>query len=280
LKDEQENAKADVFFVHPTNYSKGKKWNANLNDTAVRNNTDRLSCKFQAGAFNNCCKVYMPRYRTAKILSYFIPKKTKREVFDIAYNDVKAAFLYYLQNYNKDRPFIIAAHSQGSAHAMRLCKEFLDKDSPLNKKLVAIYLPGAIVTKDTFRLLKPCEDSLQTACYVTWNCVRYGELFFLGKPVKDAVCVNPLTWKTTKEAAIDSLNKGSVPFTFDKIDKYIFDAQISPNGLLWVHKPDKDRKDYPRINTRSYHFLDYNLFYMNIRLNVKTRIDSYFGKAK
>jgi hypothetical protein len=280
LKDMQSTAKADVFFIHPTNYVKGKKWNVDLQDTASRNETDKQACRFQAGAFNSCCKVYAPRYRTAKILSYFVPKRTKQKVFDLAYNDIKTAFIYYLTHFNNGRPFIIASHSQGSDHAVRLCKEFFDKDSALNKMLIAAYMPGAIVYKQTFSVLKPCEDPGQTGCFVTWNCVPYGELLFLGKPVKDVVCVNPLTWKTDHEAGNDSLNKGGLPVSFDRIDLHVADAQISPNGLLWIHKPKRTSIDYPKINTRSFHFLDYNLFYMNIRLNAKQRVDSYFHRTK
>jgi hypothetical protein len=279
-KDEQENAKADVFYIHPTNYLRGKKWNANLRDSASRNKTDGLACKYQASAFNGCCKVYMPRYRSAKILSYFFPQKTRQKVFDVAYQDIRDAFIYYLEHYNGDRPFIIASHSQGSDHAIRLCKEFFDKDSALNKKFIAAYIPGALVFKKTFIQLKPCEDSLQTGCYVTWNSMRYGEVLFLGKPVSAAICVNPLTWTGSKKHAPDSLNKGGLPFTFDKKDKGVADAEISPNGLLWIHKPDRSLKEYPRINTRNYHFLDYNLFYFNIRSNAKQRIDSYFKSEK
>jgi len=46
--------------------------------------------------------------------------------FELAYRDVKAAFLYYLEHNNSGRPIIIASHSQGSTHAKRLLKELFD----------------------------------------------------------------------------------------------------------------------------------------------------------
>jgi len=55
---------------------------------------------------------------------------------ELAYQDVKTAFEYYLKNWNQDRPIIIASHSQGSVHAQRLLKEFFE-DKPLAKQLVA-----------------------------------------------------------------------------------------------------------------------------------------------
>lgn len=280
LKDMQSTAEADVFYIHPTNNEKGKYLNADLNDIMIRNRADRLACKFQASAFNESCRVYMPRYRDVKVIAYFMPDKKREEIFDIAYGDVKEAFLYYLKHYNKSRPFIIASHSQGADHAIRLCKEFFDKDSVLNTKLIAAYIIGAAIYKNTYTIFKPCSDSLQTNCFVTYNAVRYGGHTFLGRPVNDLVCVNPLTWTTSREYASKCLNKGGLPFGFDRIDKYVADAKISKSGLLWVHKPKRGKKDYFWINKFNYHRLEYNLYYMNIRYNAKQRVDSWLSKNK
>ncbi len=245
LNDEQSTAKADVFFIHPTDNQKGMDLNADQNDTVIRNLTDHLSAKFQASAFNGSCRIYMPRSRDVKVLAYFFPKKKKEEVFSIAYGDVKDAFLYYLKYYNKGRPFILASHSQGSHHAIRLCQEFFDKDSVLNKKLVAAYLIGGGVFTDTYKYFKPCSDSLQTNCYVTFNATRYGMLTLMGKPVDDLVCVNPLTWTQSTDEASSVLNKGGLPYSYKKIDPAVADAQIGPNGLLWVHNQSAQKKIIP-----------------------------------
>ncbi len=53
------------------------------------------------------------------------------DAFDLAYEDLKTAFENYLKHYNKGRPIIIASHSQGSLHALRLrlkinsCRKFV-----------------------------------------------------------------------------------------------------------------------------------------------------------
>jgi hypothetical protein len=280
LNDEQATAKADLFFIVPTDNHHGKNINADLSDPVIRNKTDHLSCKYQASAFNASCKVYVPRYRDVKVMAYFIPKKKKQEAFDIAYNDIKTAFIYYLEHYNNGRPFILAGHSQGSDHLIRLCKEFFDKDSVLNKQLVAAYIIGGVVFNNTYNNLQPCSDSLQTNCFVTYNAVSYGILTFLGKPVKDVVCVNPLTWTRTTEQEPATLNKGGLPLSYKKIDPEVADAKIAWNGLLWVHHPKRKRRDYRWINKTNFHRLEYNLFYMNIRYNAKQRIDAYFRKQK
>ena len=58
----------------------------------------------------------------------------KQKKIDVAYADVKRAFDYYLENYNNGRPIIIAGHSQGSGHGMRILKEYFD-DKPHSKKV-------------------------------------------------------------------------------------------------------------------------------------------------
>jgi len=47
--------------------------------------------------------------------------------FELAYNDVKAAFSYYLKNLNAGKPIIIAAHSQGTYTGKRFIKKIFEK---------------------------------------------------------------------------------------------------------------------------------------------------------
>jgi hypothetical protein len=275
LNDLQASAKADVFYVHPTTYIYGKAWNSNINDPAGLL-TESSPVKNQASIFNGSCRVYAPRYRQAEFLTYVAFYKKQAQVFDVAYNDVKKAFLYYINNYNNGRPFIIASHSQGTDHAIRLCRELIEKDSSLRKRFVVAYLVGSVIKEGDFTDLVPCDSANQTDCYVTWNTTRWGEVTFFGKPVLNAVCVNPLSWKRSRETISHEYNQGGVSTSFDKIDRGLTGAKISPNGLLWVHKPKRSKKEYPRINKRNYHSVDYNWFYMNVRENVRDRIDSYF----
>lgn len=280
MKNGQATAKVDVFFIHPTTYPQGTLWNADLKDTAFTKKTDRLVGRYQASVFNGDCRVYAPRYRTAVFFAYVHKTIDGVQAFEVAYSDVKCAFEYYLDHYNNGRPFIIASHSQGSDHAVRLLQEYIDRDSVLRKKMVAAYLPGALIYKETFKNLPVCDSSCQTGCFATWNSVRYGELTFYGRRTFNRfgriICVNPLTWTQNTAEAPDSLNKGGVPFGYKTVDKHLASARISPVGLLWVHRPKHHtNKQYPQINSPSYHILDYNLFYMNIRENVHERISQY-----
>ncbi|HHH50208.1 MAG TPA: DUF3089 domain-containing protein, partial [Saprospiraceae bacterium] len=154
MKDQQATAKVDVFFLHPTTFIKNKKsnlWNASIDDQELNAKTDKSTILNQASIFNGAGRVFAPRYRQAHLAAYYtIDKATAKKALDFAYQDIKAAFEYYLQHYNNGRPIIIASHSQGTTHAGRLISEYFD-GKELQKKLVAAYLIGMPVKKDQFK---------------------------------------------------------------------------------------------------------------------------------
>jgi hypothetical protein len=278
IVDKQQTATIDVFYVHPTTYLFGNKWNASLDDKEVNKKTDQLAVRNQASVFNEMCRVYAPRYRQAVLFSYapYAEKKgNASQAFDLAYSDVKNAFTYYLKNYNQGRPFIIASHSQGTDHAIRLLHDFIENDSLLKKQLVAAYIIGRPMQKGSIKAIPPADSANQIGCYITWNSVLWGQKTFYGIKVSDLECVNPLTWKRDTVYVLPSINTGSLPQTFNRVDAGLTDAKISSTGLLWIHRPNVTLKDYPYINARRFHVLDYNLFYMNLRQNIKLRTETY-----
>jgi hypothetical protein len=66
-------------------------------------------------------------------------KEDGKKALDLAYSDIREAFAYYLENFNNNKPFIIASHSQGTVHAKRIISEFID-GKELQNKLIAAYL--------------------------------------------------------------------------------------------------------------------------------------------
>src|SRR4051812_35583909 len=45
IVDGQKHAKADVFFIPPTNYINGLQWNASVDDSLARSLTEKIGCK-------------------------------------------------------------------------------------------------------------------------------------------------------------------------------------------------------------------------------------------
>ena len=195
--------------------------------------------------------------------------------FDTAYTDVKAAFIYYLKNYNKGRPIIIASHSQGTLHAGKLLKEFFE-GKPLQKQLVCAYIIGLPVFSNYFMQLKPCKDSTATGCFVSWRTLEEGyEAPFIQTEKLKAYVINPLTWTMDTTLAPAKLNKGGVLKNFNKVIPGLVHAEIHGN-ILWVNKPKFFGNIF--LKTKNYHIADYNLFYDNIRENVGARIHSFLNQ--
>lgn len=269
--------RADVFFLYPTSLtdSNDSSRNASLLDASLNAKTDYNSILFQASAFNEY-RVFAPRYRQAHIRTYFSTDTvTAMATFEKAYEDIKKAFEYYLANENKGRPIILASHSQGTTHAMRLLKEFFD-GKPLQQQLVAAWIAGMYIPEKNFTTLKPCSDSTQTGCYCSWRTFRENyEPDFLVKEKETSPVTNPISWTTGTEKAPASANAGAVLRNFNRIYYNVADAQIH-QGILWTRKPR-----FPwgfLLKTKNYHIGDINLYYMNIRKNVRTRVQYYFRK--
>lgn len=279
LTENQADAAVDVFFLYPTMYLGNKKyqsnWNAPVDYAPFNKIVDNSPIKFQASVFNNTGKIYAPRYRQAHIECYWIKsdKESCKKAFDLAYEDVKTAFEYYLKNYNHGRPIIIAGHSQGTTQGMRLVKEFFD-GTPLQKQLVAAYLAGIPIPKDYFKSLSVCENPDQTGCFCTWRTWKKGFEKMKVPLGKNIAVINPLNWKTDETYAPASLNKGGIVTDF-KPRPNMTDAQIH-NGILWASKPHFPGSIF--FLRKNYHIGDFNLFYMNIRENAANRSLNFIKK--
>lgn len=278
LQNNQDSAKADVFFIHPTTYRDKPmnefSWNADVNNEIENENVEKSPIQYQASIFNGSCKVYAPRYRQAHFYCFKTPfLEDKWKALDYAYQDVRNAFLYYLKHYNHGRPIVIASHSQGTIHAHKILQEFFS--DTLKSKLVVAYIIGMPVPKDSLPKIDFCKVPNQTQCWVSWS--SYERNFIpenYHAALERAICINPLTWKYDEEYASSELNKGAVLVPFQKVLSKRCDAQVN-GGILWVKKP-KFRGSF-LYNNPNYHIADMNFFYMDIRENVALRIEHYLS---
>jgi len=278
IKDEQANAAVDVFFMYPTIYTGEKgdnQWNAPVNDPAFNKRVDESTIQLQASVFNGAGKIYAPRYRQAHISAYFADDKAMaKEIFDLAYEDLKKAFQYYLDNYNQGRPIIIASHSQGTTHGIRLVKEFFD-GTPLQQQLVAAYLVGIPVDKTAYENIPVCETPTQTGCFCTWRTFEEG--YTPRSYTSDKIAVtNPLTWTVAEDLAPHSLNKGGILRKIKKIHPNLTSAKVvAKDGILWAEKPKFFGSFL--LKTKNYHVADFNFYYLNVRENAQDRVKAYLG---
>lgn len=230
----------DVFFLYPTTYTSKQTltstWTPDWNQTLAQAYADQviqLQISSKVGIFTKAgTNVYAPYYQQSSgidVLNALLWQNTPQnsdvanQAMEVAYTDVANAFDYYLAHYNKDaqgnaRPFILAAHSQGS-NLMLYLLERKFKDPALRKLLVAAYVIGWSVTSDdmnsypdSLQLVGICADKAQTGCIVTyntqqtpgdWSQVQGSTKGHMEVVRKNAYSVNPLSWTATAPGTIE-----------------------------------------------------------------------------
>lgn len=288
------DARLPVFFIHPTTYIAPEIGNAAFDaDGVLVARMDQAVLRFQASVFNGCCRIFAPRYRQASLRAITTNSPAAYAADALAYGDVARAFARFLE-LNPAGPFIIASHSQGSIHALRLLQEKVI-GTALQRRLVVAYVIGVALPTDITSLGLPvCQDPDATGCIVTWNTVRRGyddrrrhETAVIwwrrryqpiaGRPL---VCVNPLNWRENAAApsaddlgAVYSTGRAApIPAPIPRLT-----GASCEDGLLGIEIPWHERRHFHDLLTLTgvYHDFDYSLFYMNIRRNVSQRIDAW-----
>lgn len=287
-------ARASVFFIHPTSFLDNSGWNAPLDDEESQRRA-RLFVRHQASAFNGVGAVWAPKYRQAAFGAFLTGEDNARRALDFAYRDVLAAWEAFLRQAPADRPIVLAGHSQGSLHLLRLLQERI-RGAPEAERIAVAYLIGWPVseTADLPALPLPaCERPDQAACLVSWQ--SFAEPAD-PKQVTDAydssrgpggvpragsamLCVNPLTG-ARGGAAPREANAGTlVPnedFTDAEFRRRAVPARCDLRGFLLTG----DNAAMPAMGPyvlpgNNYHVYDYALFWANLRADVGRRLAAF-----
>ncbi len=275
----------DVFLICPT-VDMGANGNMNMamDDENVRANF-LGALNMERGIYDTEGAMFSPYYRQASFPVYSLSSDEAETYFETAYEDVKAAFLYYMENENNGRPLVLAGFSQGSDMALRLLKDVFE-DSAYQEQLVAAYCIGWRVTQedlDAYPWLVMAEGEFDTGSIIAFNSEAEGvtESILVPEGVK-TFGINPLNWYTDSTFADKSLNIGAC-FTDYAGDITSETAELTGayldenRGTLIL--PDIDPAEYSNglFPDGVYHLYDYQFFYRNLQQNVADRIDAYMA---
>jgi hypothetical protein len=295
FSDGQIGARADVFFIHPTTHLSRQSWNAAVDDEAGRQRVDGLILRYQASAYNGCCRIFAPYYRQATLGSFFEPNQTDgQKALLFAYEDVRRAFRDFIDNRSNNRPFIVAGHSQGSWHLVNLLRDDI-LGTPLADRMVAAYPIGYAIPDDILPGIEPCSSPEQTGCLVTWSTFLEGgdssglgssTGFDYGNGIKPSngkrfICVNPLLWTNSDAKAPASLNVGAIPAMLGSKNIPAPEPGVASaecrDGTLYTALEKTDGYDVLPFPDGNQHAYDYNLFYMNLRDNALQRVNAFLA---
>ena len=224
---------ADIFFIHPTTYNGGEEWNGPIDHARAVRQLDHVMAPNYAGPFARAGVVFAPRYRQASLYAMLSLREDAQDARLFAYGDIKQAFSFYLDHYNRGRPFILVGVEQGGALAARLLREEIGSDPALLGRMAGAYLIQSVVPADGYRVGSPtpaCGARGQARCVVAYMAVPEdqpgtarrvleralvwglgGELEPLaGRP---ALCVNPLLGASSQATAPERDNLGAANAT-------------------------------------------------------------------
>jgi hypothetical protein len=285
-----------VFFVHPSSYiplalTEQANWNATPGDTTSEGRA-RLFLRGMASPFNRADEIWAPKYRQAVAGAFLTDKPEATKAIDAAYADVREAFRYFLASVPKDKSIVLAGHSQGALHVLRLLQEEV-AGKPVQQRIAAVYAVGwpISIEHDLPALPLPaCASPEQTACLVAWSSfaepadpamlmTRYAATpGFDGHPRGDGpiLCINPLTG-TPNASAPASANLGTlVPreeLSGGDLVSGAVPARCDERGLLLIGDPPQMGQGV--LPGNNYHVYDIPLFWKNLREDVVRRVNAW-----
>lgn len=282
---------AGVFFVHPTSLFDPARWNGALEDGEVSAQAARF-VRMQASAFNAVGQIWAPRYRQATFGAFLVAPALARPALDAAYDDVARAFAAFLAAH-REGPIILAGHSQGALHLMRLLQENV-AGKPLAARIVAAYVVGWPVSRsaDLPALgLPACTRAEQAGCLLSWQSFGPGadtsaidaafdaQPGLTGAPRRGTtlLCTNPLTGGAQPAAAAaasrGALTGDGVPDEMALARAQATGASCAGRGYLQLDRaPQLGKYVLPGGN---YHVYDYALFWGNIRADAARRLAAW-----
>lgn len=195
------NTGVDVFYVHPTLLLDPGTYSTRVNIPLNDQSEGFISASVlgQAGLLAKYGRFFAPRYHQASPPTFLNSPldNTQASVIEVAYKDVKAAFLNYINHHNNGNKFILASHSQGAYLMAMLLADVFDNDSILQNKLVTAVIAGvanayAIPFQKKggwWKDIPVCTTMDQCNCVMTWRSYKKGQTLPAVQP--SLPCLNP-----------------------------------------------------------------------------------------
>jgi hypothetical protein len=197
------NAPIDCFYVYPTVSTDPTPFSDMTADPAELN-----VVRHQFARFGSACRQYAPLYRQVTLAGLRTAIAGGGGGASLSkgpqYDDVRAAWQYYLEHDNRGRGVVLVGHSQGSFILAELIRQEIDGKA-IQSRVVSAMLLGATMSvpqgKDvggTFQKLPLCRTPSQVGClvsYVSFRATspppantRFGKVT---EPGMVAACTNP-----------------------------------------------------------------------------------------
>lgn len=171
-------APIDCFYVYPTVST-----DTTDHSDLVPDEAERSVVRLQLARFGTKCRLFAPMYRQLTLA--YMGRAYAAGIFSpdflgLGYEDVLAAWRYYLAHDNGGRGVVLISHSQGTSVMTGLIRREID-GTPIQSRIVSAILlggpDGVLVPKGkdvggTFQHLPVCRSATQTGCVVVYSSFR------------------------------------------------------------------------------------------------------------
>lgn len=213
---------------------------------------------------------YSPYYRQCSLQTY-ADDSTINVRMPLPTVDIRTAFYFYTEKYNRNRPFILAGFSQG---AMILTELLKDLSPETYSRLIAAYVIGATIdsaTVNTTKYLVPAQGADDTGVTICYNSVREPSCA-LRMFDHSAVCINPVSWTTDPTPATIVTET-----TFNTTTKDTLTVRIdAATGLLCVDGVTASDYILPLIGKEgNYHSREIWFYRDCLKANMEARAEKF-----
>ncbi|MBP3833022.1 MAG: DUF3089 domain-containing protein [Bacteroidaceae bacterium] len=220
---------------------------------------------------------YSPYYRQCSLHSFASDSVSYR--FNIALDDARRAFAYYIDNQNNGRPFVLVGFSQGAMIARELLKEM---DESVYQRMVATYLIGIKVSEEDLAAnphMHPAQGATDTGVTICYNSMRGEDANYPTQNGSNVLAINPVNWRT--DGSVATLI--TEPSPMEPVDEQAKDSMTvqldTLSNLLLVSGYSATDYVLPLIGSQtSYHTREIWLYRNQLKENIQQRVDAYLNR--
>ena len=192
------DAPIDCFYVYPTISA-----DPGPNSDLITGLEEIRAVEQQFARFGQTCRLFAPMYRQTTIaeLRRLLMTGTTVANDEMRYDDIRRAWLHYLDNDNGGRGVVLIGHSQGADMIQQLLARDI-RGSAAEGRIVSVMPIGFNLYPDgpdgAYGPFEPCRTLGQTGCYIAYQSFRatqppptaawFGQV---GEGGQRAACVSP-----------------------------------------------------------------------------------------
>lgn len=281
----------DVFYLYSDSWGRGGTGSlavSYIDDQGMRLMAAEMLAS-QAGAFETVGNIFAPFYRQADRGDFLNASHEERlALLTVPIADSTAAFDHYFRNFNKGRPYILVAHSQGSlAMLSGLMSTYLKTNPEAKKLLVAAYCLGYSVTGDYLAAnphLKFAQRSDDLGVIISYNTEAPGLKEANPVVLPRSVAINPVLWTRSERPAKADQSQGANLAVFEGDDPApaFADAKVNLKRGV-VECSTADPKQYnagDSFPAGAFHSGDFAFYYYDLRRNAGERAAAFLSRME